>query len=127
MKKALSHLEDGWSHFLEGRDVETLVSCYKAFEFLAKQAKVRSPDQHAFERLLDRIENGEKRKRLAQVMDYFCRFFALARHEAGQEKVAVDRRDSEYALILAQASLAYLAKSMSDQSKPPSRDISQPV
>ncbi len=113
MKKALVHLENAWAHFNEDKDEETLVSCYKAFEFLAKQAQVKSPDQHAFGKLLNRIEDGEKRKRLAQLLDYLCRFLALARHEEGQEKVVVDRKDSEYALILAQASLAYLAKSMS--------------
>jgi HEPN domain-containing protein len=111
MKKALAHLEDAWGHFNEGKDDETLVSCYKAFEFLAKQAQVKSPDQHAFEKLLNTLEYVEKRKRVAQLMDYVCRFLALARHEAGQERVTADRSDSEYALILAQASLAYLAKS----------------
>ncbi len=112
MRKALAHLEDAWGHFNEANDEETLVSCYKAFEFLAKQAQVRTPDDHAFEKLLAGIDVEEKRRRLAQLMDYLCRFLALTRHEAGHEKLAVDRRDSEYALILAQASLGYLAKSM---------------
>jgi len=113
MKKALAHLEDAWEHFDEGRDVETLVSCYKAFEFLAKQEKLDDPNQQAFERLLERIGEEEKRKRLSLAMTYICKFLALARHEEGQEGVHIDRRDSQYALILAQASLAYLATSMS--------------
>src|SRR5712692_5239123 len=37
MTKALVHLGNAWGHFNEARDEETLVSCYKAFEFLAKQ------------------------------------------------------------------------------------------
>lgn len=125
MKKALAHLEDAWGHFNEGRDEETLVSCYKAFEFLAKQAKVNDPNQQAFGKILAGIEDDKKRKRLELLMDYVCRFFALGRHEEGEETVSLNRRDSEYALILAQASLGYLAKNMSERSKVSSTTLTQ--
>jgi hypothetical protein len=127
MKKALVHLGNAWGHFNEGRDEETLWSCYKAFEFLTKLAKVKDPNQQAFGKLLAGIEDEKKRTQLSLLMDYVCRFLALGRHEEGQEKVFLDRRDSEYALILAQASLAYLAKNTSEQPKTPSRDLSQPM
>lgn len=125
LKKALTHLEDAWEHFSNGNDEETLVSCYKAFEFLAKQVKVKDPNDQAFAKILAGIEDEKKRKRLEQLMDYVCRFFALARHEEGQEPVSFNRKDCEYAVILAQASLAYLAKSMSGESKIPSRSLPQ--
>jgi len=112
LTKALTHMEAARDHFDEGKDEECLVSCYKAFEFLAKQKQVKQPDQNAFERLLDGVPDANKRRALKQLMDYLCRFLNVARHEPGQEKVHVDRRDSEYGLILSQATLAYLAKTM---------------
>ncbi|MDA2912507.1 hypothetical protein MYX77_00855 [Acidobacteriia bacterium AH_259_A11_L15] len=48
MEKALAHLAAAWDHFNEARDDETLGSCYKAFEYLAKQKKVKDPDQQVF-------------------------------------------------------------------------------
>lgn len=125
LKKALTHLEDAWEHFSNGNDEETLVSCYKAFEFLAKQVKVKDPNDQAFAKILAGVEDEKKRKRLEQLMDYVCRFFALARHEEGQQPVSFNRKDSEYAVTLAQASLAYLAKSMSEESKIASRSLPQ--
>jgi hypothetical protein len=125
LKKALAHLEDAWEHFSNGNDEETLMSCYKAFEFLAKQVKMTDPNQQAFEKILAGIEDEKKRKRLELLMGYVCRFFALSRHEEGQETVSFNRKDSEYAVILAQATLAYLAKSMSEESKILSRSLPQ--
>jgi len=127
LKKALTHLEDAWEHFSNGNDEETLVSCYKAFEFLAKQAKKTDPNKEAFEKILAGIEDERKRKRLELLMDYVCRFFALARHEEGQETVSFNRKDSEYALILAQGSLAYVAKSMNGKPEASSPPLPQGV
>jgi hypothetical protein len=121
LKRALAHLEDAWVHFSNGNDEETLISCYKAFEFLAKQAKMADPNQQVFEKIVAGIEDEKKRKRLALLMDYVCRFFALSRHEEGQETVSFNRKDSEYAVILAQATLAYLAKSMNEEGLPSAR------
>lgn len=117
LKKALKHLEDAWEHFENGSDRETLKTCYDSFESLAKQVGVKDPNDQAFERILAGIEDEKKRKRLAQLMDYLCRFFALARHEEGRESLSFNRKDSEYALILSQASLAYVAKSMNGKPK----------
>ena len=125
LKKALAHLEDAWAHFSNGNEEETLVSCYKAFEFLAKQVKMTDPNQQAFEKILAGVGDEKKRKRLELLMDYVCRFFALSRHEEGEEAVFFNRKDSEYAVILAQATLGYLAKSMSEESRIPSRSLPQ--
>jgi hypothetical protein len=125
LKKALAHLEDAWEHLSNGNDKETLMSCYRAFVCLANQAGMTDPNQQAFEKILAAIEDEKKRKRLELLMSYVCRFFALSRHEEGQEPVSFNRRDSEYAVILAQATLAYLAKSMSEGSKIPSRSLPQ--
>ena len=115
MEKALAHLVTAWNHFSEGRDDETLGSCYRAFEYIAKQKDMKHPDQNAFERLLASVDNPEKRRSLKLLMDYVCRFLNLGRHEPGQEPILLDRRDSEYGLILSQATLAYLAKVMAEQ------------
>lgn len=115
MDKALGHLNSAWGHFCEGRDEDTLVSCYRAFEFLARRRKLKNPDQQAFEKLLQGIAEQDKRRKLASLMHYLCQFFHLGRHEPGQERPHLDRRDSEYALILTQATLAYLAKTMAEE------------
>jgi hypothetical protein len=125
LKKALTHLEDAWQHFINGNDKETLMSCYSAFECLAKHVNMTDPNQQAFEKILAGVEDEKKRKQLELLMSYVCRFFALARHEEGQEPVSFNRKDSEYGVILAQATLAYLAKSMSGESKIPSRSLPQ--
>jgi len=82
-------------------------------------------NQQAFAKILAGIEDEKKRKRLEELIDYVCRFFALSRHGEGQEPVSFNRKDSEYAVILAQASRAYLAKSISRESKIPSRSLPQ--
>lgn len=110
LQKALTHLADAWTHFGEGRDEETLASCHKAFEFLAKQQKVKSPDNAAFLQLLSGVDDKEKRMKLSRLMEYICRYLNLGRHEPGEEKQHLDRIDSEYALILCQATMAYIAK-----------------
>jgi hypothetical protein len=126
MRKALAHLENAWEHYNEGKDEETLVSCYKAFEFLAKQMGTEAPDQNGFDKFLQgRINDQRKRRSVSQLLDYIGRYLALTRHEQGQEKSPVDRRDSEYALILAQASLAYLAKCVSNEPKISTRGHAQ--
>jgi hypothetical protein len=123
LKKALKHLQDAWEHFENAKDKETLVSCYDAFEFLAKRVGVTDPNQQAFERILVGIEDEKKRKALALLVSYVCRFFALARHEEGRDTLSFNRKDSEYAVMLAQASLAYLAKSISAEFEIPSRSL----
>lgn len=114
MERALGHLAAAWEHFSEGRDDETLACCYKAFEYIAKQKGMSGPDQNAFEKLLANVEDPEKRRSLKLLIDHVCRFLNLGRHEPGREQIMLDRRDSEYALILSQASLAYLAKVMAE-------------
>lgn len=64
MEKALLHLNEAWVHYMNGNDRETLASCYTAFEFLAKQAKAKNPDQNAFERLLGGIGNHDMKEKL---------------------------------------------------------------
>jgi len=116
MQKALEHLKAAWEHFEEGNDDETLGSCYKAFEYLAKKSKCKHPDQNAFEKILGTIPEEEKRKRLKMLMHDLCQFLTLGRHEPGTEAVMLDGRESEYGLILSQATLGYLAKLMRETS-----------
>jgi hypothetical protein len=112
MQKAVEHLKAAWEHFEQGNDDETLGSCYKAFEYLAKKCDCKDPDQNAFEKILSTIPEEEKRRRLKLLMHYICHFLSLGRHEPGTEAVMLDGRESEYGLILSQASLSYLAKMM---------------
>ncbi len=112
MQKALEHLKTAWEHFEQGNDDETLGSCYKAFEYLAKKSKFKHPDQNAFEKILGTIPEVEKRRRLKVLMHDLCQFLTLGRHEPGTEAVMLDGRESEYGLILSQATLSYLAKLM---------------
>jgi hypothetical protein len=115
MQKALEHLKAAWEHFEQGSDDETLGSCYKAFEYLAKKYKCAHPDQNAFEKILGMIPEEGKRKCLKMVMHDLCQFLTLGRHEPGTETVMLDEREAEYALILSQATLGYLAKVMRDR------------
>jgi len=110
MQKALEHLKAAWGHFEQGNDDETLASCYKAFEYLAKKNKSTHPDHNAFEKILGAIPEQEKRRRLKVLMSDLCHFLTLGRHEQGTEAVMLDDKESEYGLILSQATLAYLAK-----------------
>lgn len=110
LKKAVGHLDAAWNHFQEGRDEDTLVSCYKAFEFLAKRVGCENPDPNAFDKLLNGVDNHQKREKLKILMSGLCRLFHLGRHEQGKQEVAIDRIDAEYAYVLSQATLAYLAK-----------------
>jgi len=112
MQKAVEHLKAAWEHFEQGNDDETLVSCYKAFEYLAKKYKCEHPDQNAFEKILSDIPEMEKRRRLKMLMHDLCQFLTLGRHERGTEATMLDERDSEYGLVLSQATLSYLAKLM---------------
>jgi hypothetical protein len=116
MQKALEHIKAAWEHFEQGSDDETLGSCYKAFEYLAKKSGCKRPDQNAFERMLSPIPEEEKRKRLKMLMHDLCQFLTLGRHEPGIDAVMLDGRESEYGLILSQATLAYLAKLMRETS-----------
>ncbi len=112
MEKALEHLSKAWEHYEEGNDRETLASCYSAFEYLAKQAKFENPDQNAFEKLLGSVESREIKDKLKPLMRYICDFLQLGRHVPGQELAHVERKDSEFGLILSQSALAYLTKNM---------------
>jgi hypothetical protein len=112
MQKAIEHLKAAWGHFEQGNDDETVGSCYKAFEYLAKKNKFPHPDQNAFEKILGTIPEEAKRRRLKMLMHDLCQFLTLGRHEPGTEAVLLDERESEYGLILSQATLSYLAKLM---------------
>jgi hypothetical protein len=112
MQKAVEHLKVAWEHFEQGNDAETLGSCYKAFEYLAKKNKFAHADQNAFEKILGTIPEEGKRRRLKMLMHDLCQFLTLGRHEPGTEAVMLDEREAEYGLILSQASLSYLAKLM---------------
>lgn len=115
MQKAVEHLKAAREHFEEGNDDETLGSCFKAFEYLAKKSKSGTrPDQNAFEKMLANVRDGEKRRRLTMLMRELCNFLTSGRHEPGIEGVMIEERDSEYALVLSQATLNYLAKVMGE-------------
>jgi len=117
MQKAVEHLKAAWEHFEQGNDDETLGSCFKAFEYLAKKSKSgERPDQNAFEKMLANVREGEKRKRLTMLMRELCNYLTLGRHEPGTEGVIIEERDSAYALIVSQATLNYLAKVMRETS-----------
>lgn len=116
MQKALEHIKAAWEHFEQGNDDETLGSCYKAFEYLAKKKKSQHPDRNAFDKILESISEAEKRKRLQSLMYDLCHFLSLGRHEPGTEAVIIDGRESEYGLILSQATLGYLARLMRETS-----------
>jgi hypothetical protein len=87
MQKAIEHLKAAWEHFEQGNDDETLGSCYKAFEYLAKKNKFPHPDQNAFEKLLGAIPEEGKRRRLKMLMHDLCQFLTLGRHEPGGKGV----------------------------------------
>jgi hypothetical protein len=110
MAKALEHLGAASMQFGEDRADDTLASCYTAVEYLAQTSGAKNPDQNGFEKLLVSLEDQEKRNKIKALMHYLCQYFQVGRHESGKENVVVDRRDAEYALILSQATLAYLAK-----------------
>lgn len=112
MQKAIEHMKAAWEHFEQGSDEETLGSCYKAFEYLAKKNNSAHPDKNAFEKILKGIPEETKRMRLRELMHELCQFLSLGRHEPGTEKVILDESESEYALILSQATLGFLAKMM---------------
>ena len=116
MQKALEHLKSAWAHFEQGNDDETLGSCYKIFEYLAKKKNSNNPDRNAFDKMLGGISHEEQRKRLQALMHDLCHFLSLGRHEPGTEDVILDEKESEYALILSQATLSYLAKLMRETS-----------
>ena len=116
MQKAIEHLKAAWEHFEQGNHDETLASCYKVFEYLAKKNKCKDPDHNAFEQILRTIPEEGKRTRLKMLMHDLCKFLTLGRHEPGTEAVLLDERESEYALILSQATLSYLAKLMRETS-----------
>jgi hypothetical protein len=112
MEKAVVHLRSAWENFEEGKDDQTLVSCYKAFEYLAKRKGAKHPDQQGFLKLLENLDDEGKKTPLKMLMHNLCTFLTLGRHEQGKEAVAIDGADSEFALILTQAALGYLAKRM---------------
>ena len=45
-------------------------------------------------------------------MHHVCKFLQLGRHVQGHEPANVERKDAEFGLIMSQASLAYLAKTI---------------
>ena len=61
MEKAVVHLKSAWENFEEGKDDQTLVSCYKAFEYLAKRKGAKHPDQQGFLKLLENLEDEAKK------------------------------------------------------------------
>jgi hypothetical protein len=125
MQGALNHLSAAWDHFYAGNDEETLVSCYKAFEHLAKAAGCKHPDQNGFDRLLAGAD-AAKRNELKLVLARLCDFFHLARHESDGTRAPIDRRDAELGLIMTQAGLGYLAKTMGRPESNTKKRLSRP-
>ncbi len=109
LKKALGHLTAAWDHFGQGNDSEALGSCYKSFERLALDLGARQPDQNGWEKILNGVDQP-KREKLKHLLRYLCDYLHLGRHEQKGDSVELNRFDAEYAVIMTQATLAYLAK-----------------
>jgi hypothetical protein len=123
LKKALAHLTDAWEHFNLGKDAEALGSCHKGFERVAHDHDAK-PDQNGWEKILRNQDvDPVKREKMKHLLHRLCDYLHLGRHEAKDPKVQLDRVDSEYALILSQATLSYLARTSSIQGQS-SRGIS---
>lgn len=114
LKESYQHIDKAISHFNNGNDSETMASIYKAFEFMAKQLDCSGPDHSFFSKLLENIED-EKREKLKLLLDYFCRYLHLGRHEPSKPPVSIERKDSEFALAMAQVIYAYLSKILPDE------------
>jgi hypothetical protein len=109
LKESYQHIEKAIYHFNNGNDRETLASVYSAFESMAKKIGYESPDQNFFYKLLENIEN-DKRNKSKLLLDYFCRYLHLGRHEPNKPPVPIERKDSEFALTMAQLIYSYLSK-----------------
>jgi hypothetical protein len=110
LKKALNHLTGAWDHFNQGSDAETLGSCYKSFERIALDSGAAQPDQNGWEKVLKGVD-AKKREKLRHLLHHLSGFMHLGRHEPRETpEIGIDHADAEYAVILTQASLAYLAK-----------------
>lgn len=109
LKKSYQHIERAISHFNNGNDRETLAFIYFAFEAIAKSFGCESPDQNFFSKFLENIENDKKEK-LKLLLDKFCNYLHLGRHEPNKPLASIERRDSEFALTMAQLIYSYLSK-----------------
>lgn len=108
LKKALTHLTNAWDHFNLGADSEVLGSCHKAFERIALDNDAK-PDQNGWEKILHGVDRA-RREKLKHMLHRLCDYLHLGRHEVEDERIGLEHSDAEYALIMTQATLAYLAK-----------------
>jgi hypothetical protein len=106
--RAQQHLDAAWQHFHSGQDNEVLMSCHKAFEYLAKKQHMASPDQNAFEKILSSA-SPDVRKHFKMLLHHLCQAHHLGRHEPGGETPCVGHAEAEFLLVTSQAALAYLA------------------
>lgn len=109
LKDSYEHIEKALSHFDRGNDRETLASIYLAFEKMAKKSGFKNPDQNFFAKLLEQVED-EKRDTLRLLFDCFCKYLHLGRHEPRKAPIIIERKDSEFALTMAQLIYSYLSK-----------------
>lgn len=109
LKDAYEKIEKAIDHFKHGNDRETLALIYASFESLAKAYKCDQPDQNFFNKFLSNI-NEEKRSKLKFMFDKFCNYLHLGRHEPSEPSLDIERRDSEFAIMMAQLIYSYLSK-----------------
>jgi hypothetical protein len=110
--KAMECLRDAERHFLQHNAKETMVSLYLAFEVIAKQCGNKSPDKNFFADLLSMLPS-DLRDKYKDLFHSYCTTLHVGRHDSGQEdaeRVPVDCRDAQLALILGQAILSYISK-----------------
>jgi hypothetical protein len=125
LKKALTYLTKAWDHFNLGADSEALGSCHKAFERIALDHNAK-PDQNGWEKVLQGVDRT-RREKLKHMLARMCDYLQLGRHEPKDERIELDRFDAEYALIMTQATLAYLARLSSTCRAIPQTDAASAV
>jgi hypothetical protein len=111
-KKAYTKLEEAEKHFSNGQWRETLASIYAAFELLAKSRKFSKPDQQFFAALLA-DHNPVTKESAKRMLDSFCAFLHLGRHEtapADSPRPVAGRNEARLSLITAHAVFEYLSK-----------------
>lgn len=119
IQRSLNHLEGAWAHFNQGSDAEALTGCFRCLETLAKDHGAEKPDQNGWDKVLQGIDN-QKREKLKYLLNQLSSFMHLGRHEQSESAaVSLDRADAEYAMILTQATMAYIAKLWSTRADTP--------
>jgi hypothetical protein len=123
LNRSLAHLEGAWAHFNQGSDAEALTSCFRCLESLAKDHGAEKPDQNGWDKVLRGIDN-QKRDKLKYLLNQLSSFMHLGRHEHSEStSVSLDRADAEYAMILTQATMAYIAKLWSTRAERPATTL----